>query len=90
MTIRNNDEDFGAIITCAIRYCLVRRTYMPGLVCGKVKPMLPHLSMKTLNCIFRDVAECTDYGDDCDKETWDDFMAAVTNEIVKRSEPKHD
>ena len=26
------DDDFGAVINCAIRYCLGRHTYMPGLV----------------------------------------------------------
>lgn len=37
------NEDFGTILICAVRYSLGRQTYMPGLVQGYIRPLLPCL-----------------------------------------------
>jgi len=30
------DKDFGALLICAVRYCIGRQTYMPGLIIGYI------------------------------------------------------
>lgn len=79
-----SDDDFGAVINCAIRYCLGRRTYMPGLVCGYIKPLLPFLSENTICCMERDIREAPSYGDDCDLQTWMNMLAEVQAVIDRR------
>lgn len=79
-----SDDDFGAVVNCAIRYCLGRRTYMPGLICSYVKPLLPHLSEKTICCMERDIREAPSYGDDCDLHTWMDMLDEVQSVIDQR------
>ena len=82
------NDDFGAVCNCAVRYCLGRRSYMLGLVCGYITPLLPELTGKTLDCFERDIAEQKrtgfDFGDSCDYETWDAFYKAVCKEIERR------
>lgn len=82
------NDDFGAVCNCAVRYCLGRRSYMLGLVCGYITPLLPELTGKTLDCFERDIAEQKrtgfDFGDSCDYETWDAFYKAVCKEIEGR------
>ena len=79
-----SDDDFGAVINSAIRYCLGRRTYMPGLVCGYVKPLLPYLNEKTLCCMERDIREAPSYGDECDLHTWMNMLDEVNKAIDQR------
>lgn len=81
------DDDFGAVINCAIRYCLGRRTYMPGLVCGYVRPLLPYLSDKTLCCMERDIRDAPSYGDVCDVDTWMRMLVEV-NAVIDARELK--
>lgn len=84
------NDDFGAVCSCAVRYCLGRRSYMPSLVCGYITPLLPELTNKALDCFERDIAERKrtgfDFGDSCDYETWDAFYKAVCREIEGRKE----
>ena len=40
------DDFFGTILNCAVRYAIGRQTYMPGLVIDFITPLLPHLSEK--------------------------------------------
>lgn len=35
------DDDFTCILTTAIRYSLGREAYMPSLVTGYIRPLLP-------------------------------------------------
>lgn len=80
-----SDDDFGAVINCAIRYCLGRRTYMPGLVCGYVKPLLPYLNDRTLCCMERDIRTAPSYGDACDVATWTMMHDTVAAAMLSRS-----
>ena len=41
------DDDFGAVLNCAVRYAIGRQTYMPGLVIDFIRPMLPYLNNAT-------------------------------------------
>lgn len=77
-------ENFGDVIVCAIRYCLGRRTYMPGVVCDYVRSLLPDLSTRTVACMERDIRECHNYGDACDEQTWTEFLMAVQQTMEAR------
>ena len=54
MTFELDQEDFGTLCVCAIRYCHGRETYMPSLVQEIVKPMLPKLSDKDIGVMIQD------------------------------------
>lgn len=80
------DSDFGSLVICAIRYCIGRQTYMPGVITAYVKPILPYLDSGTLLCIKRDLEEAPYFGDPLiDKPTWDHFKQAVDFECTNRN-----
>jgi len=54
MIFELDQEDFGTLCICAIRYCHGRETYMPRLVQEIVKPMLPKLSDKDIGVMIQD------------------------------------
>lgn len=83
-TVELDDDNFGAVLNCAVRYAVGRRTYMPYLVTAFILPLLPHLNDKTIWCFERDLADDRDYGDDCDSETWGRFREAVRKEAERR------
>ena len=47
-------EDFGTLAVCALRYCMGRETYMPGLVRDIIRPHLPELDNKTITVMLMD------------------------------------
>lgn len=75
--INVEEDDFGLLVNCAIRYCVGRRTYMPGLICNYVKLLLPFLSEQSLCCMERDIRDAGSYGDPCDLQTWMDMLSCV-------------
>lgn len=84
------DDEFGAVLNCAVRYAIGRRTYMPGLVIDFITPLLPRLSSKTLWCFDRDIAEARwegGYGDPkIDEPGWMRFHEAVRAERQRRGD----
>ena len=77
---------FGAVLNCAVRYCLGRMTYMPGLVTDWI---MQHchglLTAKTLFVMKRDIDEArarNGLGMDCDVITWLKFREWLDNEEV--------
>ena len=88
-TIDLQDDFFGTVLNCAVRYAIGRKTYMPGLVIGFITPLIPHLSDKTLWCFDQDVTNARwegGYGDPCDERDWKKFLEAVRVERTKRGE----
>ena len=75
---------FGAVLTSAVRYCLGRATYMPGLVTGWIMEHCEgFLKGKTLSVMKRDIDEASErngLGMDCDKRTWRRFREWVVKE----------
>lgn len=57
MKIDKSDDFGGAVLNCAVRYAIGRRSYMPGLVMDEIRPMLNDCSDKTLWCFERDISE---------------------------------
>ena len=85
IVIEAKDDDFGCICNCAVRYAVGRRTYMPSIVVGFIKPLLPKLNNRTLWCFERDLEGAGSYGDkEIDEPLWMDFLAAVKAEIAAR------
>lgn len=78
------DDDFGALVNCAVRYCLGRCTYMPSLICDYLKPRLSLLNAKTIGCMERDIRLASSYRDECDRATWAAFLGAVQSEMERR------
>lgn len=81
-----SSSDFGALCTCAIRYSIGRRTYMPSLIIGYLTPFISKLETRTLVVIATDIKGATNLGDDCDAADWNRFLSAVDTEIAKRRE----
>lgn len=80
-----SDRDFQTILTCALRYSLGRRSYMPALVVEYIKPLLPKLSDNTLTVMERDISTADDYGDETiDKPYWMRFLEVIHEEQAKR------
>lgn len=82
------DDDFQAILNCAVRYSLGRQTYMPHLVVNYIKPLLPYLDNRTLYVFKRDIEEAIDdnrTGDpNIDKPIWLNFLTLISEELSKR------
>lgn len=55
--MNKNDEDFGAVLNCAIRYCLENRNLMSFLVINYIVNKLPNLDEKTLLYFERDISD---------------------------------
>lgn len=77
MKIRN-DEDFGSVLVCAVRYALGRRTYMPSVVADFVSSIAGELSVRTLTVIKNDILAAKDrnmLGDEnIDAPVWLDLL----------------
>ena len=86
-----SDDFFGAVLNCAVRYCIGRQSYMPSLVTDFIRPYLPYLSNKTLWCFERDLSGTTFWGDEnIDEPLWLSFKADIEREINRRAELKTD
>lgn len=84
-----NDDDFGCVLNCAVRYSLGRQTYMPHTVMSYIKSLLPHLTKRTLVCMERDIREAESFGvgygsETIDKPAWLNFLQEVQNELSRR------
>lgn len=77
MSSIESDHETGAVVICALRYCLGRRTYMPSIVVDWTKRHWAKLAANDQNVIRRDLDEAIAsqryLGDDCDIETWLSF-----------------
>lgn len=87
-TIDLANDEFGAVLNCAVRYAIGRQTYMPSLVIGFITPLLPNLNDNTLGCFDQDITEARwtgGYGDPfIDEPDWMNFHAAVRKERMSR------
>ena len=82
------DDDFGAILNCAVRYALGRRSYMPKLVIDFITPLLSLINSKTLWCFEKDIEIAKNnhnLGDDeIDKPEWIQFLNNIKSERKRR------
>lgn len=79
--IRGDDQDFWAVICCAVRYSLGRRTYMPELVTTWIRTHCNGIiPVNALNIMLDDISGqrrmgIRAMGDECDLKTWNSFEA---------------
>ncbi len=94
MIVDIEQEDFGLLCVCAIRYCQGRETYMPDLVRSIVKPFLPLLADKELGIMIDDCGfqrEFHLYGNDLiDQPGWIKWEADLRAEQEKRNKAHSD
>jgi hypothetical protein len=83
--INPKDDEFGLILNCAVRYAIGRQTYMPHAVMDYIRPLLPHLTGRTLGVMISDIEKSGSYGDDIiDKPNWMRFLVECRAEMEKR------
>lgn len=81
MQIRGDDDDFWAVVCCAVRYALGRRTYMPGLVTTWIRTHCSGIiPINDINIMLDDIASqrklgIKAMGDECDLRIWEAFEA---------------
>ena len=89
--IKTNDDNFGIILNCAVRYALGRQTYIPGVVIEFITPLLPQLSEQTLWRLDKDISDQAEYGygnETIDKPKWIKFHEQIKAERIKRKSMK--
>lgn len=86
-----SDKVFGAVLICAVRYCLGRRTYMPELVTDwimgncKGKLLLNDIRIMIHDIEAHGARGREAYGDPCDVKTWMGFLEWLKGEARQRS-----
>ena len=85
--IQIDNEDFGTLAVCSLRYCSNRHTYMPDLVRGIIMHHLSEISDKDLQVMINDMqykfipfGKLTDYH----QEGWDEWHTILLNEQARR------
>ena len=88
MKIDMEEDDFGTLCICAIRYCHGRQTYMPSLVQGIVGAHLKEISDKDLHVMLEDCdfqERFHMYGDEkIDKPDWLKWRDRLVKEKERR------
>lgn len=81
-------ENFGTLAICAIRYCHGRQTYMPSTVQGIIKAHLKEVSDKDLHVMIEDCGfqeRMNLYGDpNIDKPDWLKWKETLLAEKERR------
>lgn len=82
-------ENFGLMLNWALRYTLGRETYAPHSVMIYCKPLLPHLSERTLEIMREDIEEAAksnSLGDSrIDAPKWLEFLDTIKTELAGRN-----
>lgn len=87
MKISVDNDNFGTVLNCAVRYAIGRQTYMPGLVIDFITPLLPYVSDHALYIFDQDITDQRrfGYGDPkIDEPLWMRFHEAVRAEKTQR------
>lgn len=82
-------ENFGLMLNWALRYTLGRETYAPHSVMVYCKPLLPHLSERTLEVMREDIEEAAKSNSlgnpRIDAPKWLEFLDAIKTELAERN-----
>lgn len=74
-------EDISAMIICAERYALGRRTYIVQWNCEFIKNNLHLITNKDKQVMIRDIENPISYGDECDKQCWMQLLEILKKEV---------
>ena len=83
-----DNEDFGTLAVCSIRYCRGRQTYMPALVRGIIKGHLSEISDKDLHVLINDCDYTLKFEDEIEPKEWAEWKAMLIAEQDKRRKDK--
>lgn len=83
------EPNLNSMYMFAFRYALGRRTFAPNIVTEFLSDKLQHLSDSTLTQMVREIDECEDYGDNCDRTVWLEFRQDLVDAITLRAEISH-
>lgn len=82
------EQDLGTLCIAALRYSMGRQTYMPSLVRGIVRPLLPELSDRYIRVMCEDCAfqaSTNQWGDErIDKPGWILWREELRKEMERR------
>ena len=83
-----NQQDFGTLCICALRYCHGRKTYMPSLVQEIVGKHLGEMSYRDIKVMWDDCRFMVphDYGDECDKVDWIKWETKLCKELERKED----
>lgn len=88
ITLKVDEQDFGTICVCALRYAMGRETYMPSLIRDFIRPLLPKLCDKILSVMLNDCDDqqrCGNYGNErIDKPGWLEWKKELEAEKERR------
>ena len=79
-----DNEDFGTLAVCAIRYCRGRQTYMPGLVRGIVKGHIKEISDKDLQVLINDCGYTLKFENEIEPKEWAEWKNMLIAEQERR------
>ena len=76
-------EDISAMILCAERYALGRRTYIVDWTCEFIRNNLHLILDKDKHVMIRDIKyqEKLGYGDKCDEEDWTRLLKILEADV---------
>lgn len=81
----DDKEFFNAVLTCAVRYCIGRMTYMPGLVTDWIMEHCEGLlTNRTVSVMIEDIDRAASHdnlGMSCDVDTWMKFRKWLTTQV---------
>ena len=90
MTVEIN-KDLEAILICAVRYAIGRKSYMPSMVIDYITPLLPYLSYWMLGLMAAEIIDHNYEGglgdEKIDRPYWLEFLRKIRLEIGGRYEP---
>lgn len=72
------------ILLYALRYSLGRMTFAPTTVIDNILSNLNLLTDNDINIIIKEIENQSEYGMECDKVTWMNFINSLRSEIVNR------
>ena len=91
--IKLNEEDFGTLAICAIRYCQGRQTYMPDLVRGIIRGYMAEVEDRDLDVMINDCEfqkRMNLYGDEkIDKLDWLKWREELLAERKRRNDERN-
>lgn len=91
--IKLNEEDFGTLAICAIRYCQGRQTYMPDMVRKIIRGYLAEVEDRDLNVMIDDCEfqeRMSLYGDEkIDKPDWLKWREELLAEKKRRNDERN-
>ena len=80
-----HDDNVGAVLECAIKWTVGRKTYMVSVVTGVISSVVPDLNNKTLLLMEREIVKHERFFDSVDKKELIPLRDTLRREIDKRN-----